>query len=57
MEKIFILDALGYLFRSYYAIRHLSRPTGESTNALYGFIRAILKLRNDFFSDPFNCRI
>ncbi len=48
MKKIFILDALGYLFRSYYAIRRLSRPSGESTNALYGFIRAILKLSNDF---------
>lgn len=48
MEKIFVLDALGYLFRSYYAIRHLTRKTGESTNALYGFIRSILKLKQDF---------
>ncbi|MCH9632922.1 MAG: DNA polymerase I [Chlamydiae bacterium] len=48
MKKIFILDSLGYLFRSYYAIRHLNRPTGESTNALYGFIRAILKIIKDF---------
>lgn len=48
MEKIFILDALGYLFRSYYAIRHLTRKTGESTNALYGFIRSVLKLKQDF---------
>jgi DNA polymerase-1 len=48
MEKIFILDSLGYLFRSYYAIRNLSRKTGESTNALYGFVRAILKIIKDF---------
>ena len=48
MKKIFILDSLGYLFRSYYAIRHLSRPSGESTNALYGFIRALLKVVKDF---------
>ena len=48
MEKIFILDSLGYLFRSYYAIRNLSRKTGESTNALYGFVRAILKIKKDF---------
>ena len=48
MKKIFILDSLGYLFRSYYAIRHLNRPTGEATNALYGFIRAILKIIKDF---------
>lgn len=48
MEKLFILDALGYLFRSYYAIRNLSRKTGESTNALYGFVRSVLKLMQDF---------
>lgn len=48
MEKIFILDALGYLFRSYYAIRNLSRKTGESTNALYGFVRSVLKVIQDF---------
>lgn len=48
MKKLFVVDALGYLFRSYYAIRNLSRKTGESTNALYGFIRALLKLQKDF---------
>ncbi|MCH9634797.1 MAG: DNA polymerase I [Chlamydiae bacterium] len=48
MKKIFILDSFGYLFRSYYAIRNLSRKTGESTNALYGFVRAILKIIKDF---------
>lgn len=48
MEKLYIIDALGYLFRSYYAIRNLSRKTGESTNALYGFVRALLKLEKDF---------
>lgn len=48
MEKLYVVDALGYLFRSYYAIRNLSKKTGESTNALYGFIRALLKIRKDF---------
>ncbi len=48
MKKIYILDAVGYIFRSYYAIRPMTNPKGESTNALYGFIRSILKLQKDF---------
>ncbi|MCB1112667.1 MAG: DNA polymerase I [Chlamydiales bacterium] len=48
MKKIFILDASGYLYRSYFAIRGMTNPAGESTNALYGFIRSLLKLIKDF---------
>ncbi len=48
MDKIYIVDALHVLFRSYYAIRGMTNPQGESTNALYGFIRSIYKLMKDF---------
>lgn len=48
MEKIFIIDASGYLYSSYFAIRNLTNSKGESTNALYGFIRSVLKLIKDF---------
>lgn len=48
MEKLYILDASGYLYRSYFAIRHMTNPKGESTNALFGFIRSVLKLMKDF---------
>ncbi len=48
METLFVLDASGYLYRSYHAIQHLTNDKGESTNALYGFIRSILKLSKDF---------
>ncbi len=48
MQKIFILDASGYLFSSYFAIRNMTNNKGESTNALYGFIRSVLKLIKDF---------
>jgi DNA polymerase I len=48
MEKIFIIDAVNYLFRSYYAIRPMTNDKGESTHALYGFIQSIEKLRRDF---------
>jgi DNA polymerase I len=48
MEKIFIIDAVNYLFRSYYAIGPMTNKHGVSTSALYGFIRSINKLINDF---------
>lgn len=51
MKKLFILDAVNFLFRSYYAIGSMTNPQGMSTNALYGFIRSILKIIADFSPD------
>src|SRR3989339_1419046 len=51
MKKLFILDAVNFLFRSYYAIAPMTNPQGKSTNALYGFIRSILKIIADFSPD------
>ncbi len=48
MDKLYILDASGYLYRSYFAIRQMTNAKGESTNALFGFIRSVLKLIKDF---------
>ncbi len=48
MKKLFIIDASGYLYRSYHAIQNLTNAKGESTNALFGFIRSLLKLMHDF---------
>ncbi len=47
-KKIYIVDAVGFLFRSYYAITPMTNLKGESTHALYGFIRSFLKLIKDF---------
>lgn len=48
MESIFIIDAVNYLFRSYYAIGPMTNNKGISTSALYGFIRSVNKIINDF---------
>lgn len=48
MERIYILDAINYLFRSYYAIGPMTNPEGQSTSALYGFIRTVQKLIREF---------
>ena len=48
MNKIFILDAVNYLFRSYYAIGPMTNDKGQSTSAVYGFIRSVQKMIKDF---------
>lgn len=47
-KQFFIIDAIGFLFRSFFAIRGMKSPDGTPTNALYGFIRSIEKLFQDF---------
>ncbi|MCP5505422.1 MAG: DNA polymerase I [Chlamydiales bacterium] len=51
MKNLYILDAVSFLFRSYFAIRGMTNPRGQSTNALYGFIRSIQKIQKDFSPD------
>jgi DNA polymerase-1 len=48
MERLYIIDAVNYLFRSYYAIGPMTNDKGQSTSALYGFIRSIQKLMKQF---------
>jgi len=64
MKDLYVLDASGFLYRSYFAIRNMTNAKGESTNALFGFIRSVLKLYKDFhpkhiisvFDGPNNCQ-
>ncbi|MCB1113933.1 MAG: DNA polymerase I [Chlamydiia bacterium] len=51
MPPLFIIDASGYLYRSYFAIRNMTNPEGESTNALFGFIRSLEKLMKEFSTE------
>lgn len=48
MKDIYLIDASGWLYRSYFAIRNMTNAKGESTNALFGFIRSVMKLMKDF---------
>lgn len=48
MDKLYIIDASGYLYRSYHAIRQMTNSRGESTNAIFGFCRSLLKIIKDF---------
>jgi DNA polymerase I len=48
MKDLYIIDASGFIYRSYYAIQNMTNAEGKSTNALFGFIRSILKIFKDF---------
>jgi len=47
-KKLFVIDAAGYIFRSYFALPPMTNVKGESTNALYGFVRSVLRIIEDF---------
>jgi DNA polymerase-1 len=43
-DTLYLIDAMGFAFRSYFAIRAaLTDSKGRPTNALYGFARVLLK--------------
>lgn len=42
-----LVDGHGVAYRAYYAIPRLSSPTGEPTNAVFGFIKMFNRLRNE----------
>lgn len=48
MKTLYIIDALNFIFRSYFAIGPMTDPHGQSTGAVFGFIRSLNKLRRDF---------
>jgi len=43
-ERVYLIDGSSYIYRAYFAIRHLSNSKGESTNAIYGFTKMLLTL-------------
>lgn len=40
-----VVDGHAYAYRAFYAIRSLSSPAGRPTNAIYGFIKMLAKMR------------
>jgi len=50
MEKplLYLIDGSSYIFRAYYAIRHLSNSKGFPTNAVYGVTAMLFKFLKDY---------
>ncbi len=45
MPRLLIVDGHAYAYRAFYAIRSLNSPTGRPTNAIYGFVKMLAKMR------------
>jgi DNA polymerase-1 len=45
MDRLLIVDGHAYAYRAFHAIRGLRSPDGQPTNALYGFIKMLAKMR------------
>jgi 5'-3' exonuclease len=45
MFRLLIIDGHAYAYRAFYAIRELKSPSGRPTNAIYGFIKMLSKVR------------
>ncbi|MEO5803082.1 MAG: 5'-3' exonuclease H3TH domain-containing protein [Verrucomicrobiota bacterium] len=44
-SRFLIVDGHAYAYRAFYAIRKLNSPSGKSTNAIYGFIKMLVKMQ------------
>jgi DNA polymerase-1 len=50
-KRLLLVDASSYLFRAFHAIQDLRSPAGEPTNAIFGVINMLRKLKQDYPSD------
>ena len=46
--RLLIIDGHAFAYRAFFAIRGLSSPSGQPTNAIYGFIKMLEKLEANF---------
>jgi DNA polymerase I len=46
-DDLILVDGSGYIFRAFFALPQLNNSRGMPTNAVYGFIRMLLKLLKD----------
>lgn len=47
MDKIYIIDGSGFIFRAFYALPPLTAPNGQAIGAVLGFCNMIIKTIND----------
>src|SRR5215469_18336550 len=46
-STLYLVDGSGYIFRAFHALPQLNNSRGLPTNAVYGFVRMLLKLLKD----------
>jgi DNA polymerase-1 len=45
VDRLLIIDGHAYAYRAFHAIRDLRSPSGQPTNAIYGFVKMLAKMR------------
>ncbi len=55
MPTLLLIDGSSYLYRAFHAIQALSAPDGTPSNALYGFVNMLKKLREKTPADYIAC--
>ncbi|GAH84680.1 unnamed protein product, partial [marine sediment metagenome] len=43
-KTLYIIDGHSHIYAAFYALRDLTSPSGEPTNATFGFLGMLLKL-------------
>ncbi|MDR1417924.1 MAG: DNA polymerase I [Endomicrobium sp.] len=51
MKKFFIIDGNAYIHRAYHALPPLTTTNNQQINAVYGFIKLLFKIKNNFKPD------
>ncbi|MCA6071484.1 MAG: hypothetical protein LE168_03775, partial [Endomicrobium sp.] len=51
MKKFFIIDGNAYIHRAYHALPPFLTSNNQHVNAVYGFIKLLLKIKNNFKPD------
>jgi DNA polymerase-1 len=46
VDRLLIIDGHAYAYRAFHAIRNLRSPSGRPTNAVYGFVKMLVKMRS-----------
>ena len=46
VDRLLIIDGHAYAYRAFHAIRGLRSPSGRPTNAIYGFVKMLAKMRS-----------
>ena len=50
-KRLYLVDGSSYIYRAYFAIRHLSNSKGLATNAIFGFTNMLLKVIREHAPD------
>ncbi|MBF0422092.1 MAG: DNA polymerase I [Magnetococcales bacterium] len=58
--RMFLIDGHGYIYRAFHGVGHLARQDGFPTNAIFGFLKMVLKVvdehRPDYLAIAFDAK-